>query len=103
MRTAMRKVTGGALASVAALTMLGGCVYRERTVPAATVPVVTSPAASPTTVVIPPATQTQTRVTYAEGAYELRGAGTATSPYYWVWIPRGVEALVLPPPPPLPR
>lgn len=27
--------------------------------------------------------------TYPEGQYELRGDGTANSPYYWVWIPIG--------------
>ncbi len=36
--------------------------------------------------------------TYPEGRYELRGEGTATSPYYWVWIPTGVQAVAAPPP-----
>ncbi len=38
--------------------------------------------------------------TSPEGRYELRGDGTASSPYYWVWIPTGVQAV--PAPPPLP-
>jgi methyl coenzyme M reductase subunit C len=69
---------------------LGGCVYRERTVPAA------SPA---TTVVVAPAPGDRV-VTYPEGRYELRGDGTTASPYFWVWIPAGATP---PNPPPLPR
>jgi hypothetical protein len=69
---------------------LGGCVYRERTVPAA------SP---PTTVVVAP-TATDRVVTYPEGRYELRGDGTASAPYYWVWIPAGSTP---PNPPPVPH
>lgn len=92
MSTAKRAIAAGMIA-MAALTMLSGCVYRE--------PVM--PAASPMTVVIP-ATSTATRVTYPEGVYELRGNGSPAYPYYWVWVPRGVQApmLLLPPPPPLP-
>ena len=90
------------LVAASALTVLGGCAYHEpRTVPAATVPIATVPAASPTTVVIPPASS-PTRVQYPDGAYELRGYGTVSSPYYWVWVPNGVQAPMLPPPPPLP-
>jgi hypothetical protein len=37
---------------------------------------------------------------YPEGRYELQGNGTASSPYYWVWIPAGARSV--PPPPPLP-
>jgi hypothetical protein len=70
--------------------LLGGCVYRERTVPAA------SPA---TTVVVAP-TATERVVSYPEGRYELRGDGSTTTPYYWVWIPAGATP---PNPPPLPR
>jgi len=36
-----------------------------------------------------PATQT---VTYQGGQYRLYGSGTATSPFYWVWVPSGVTA-----------
>jgi hypothetical protein len=76
--------------AVAGPTVLGGCVYRTETVPA--------PAASPTTVVVSPPTS---RVyTFPEGRYELRGDGTPTSPYVWVWIPTGANP---PNPPPLPR
>jgi hypothetical protein len=88
--------------TTAAAAALAGCASSPpRTVPAATVPIGV-PAASPaTTVVIPPA-GTPTRVTYPEGAYELRGSGTPGSPYYWVWVPHGTQAPLLPPPPPLP-
>ena len=67
---------------------MGGCVYREKAVPAA------SPA---TTVVVAPSA-TDRVVVYPEGRYELRGDGTATSPYYWVWVPAG--SMPTPPPPP---
>lgn len=67
---------------------LGGCVYRERAVPAA------SP---PTRVVVAP-TASERVVTYPEGRYELHGDGTASAPYYWVWIPAGAT----PPNPPVP-
>jgi hypothetical protein len=53
--------------------------------------------AAPTVVVTEPA---QRVVTYPEGRYELAGAGTAQSPYYWVWVPTGATP---PPPPPFPR
>ncbi len=71
--------------------LLGGCIYRheEKVVPAA------SPA---TTVVVTPGSDRV--VTYREGRWELRGNGTASSPYYWVWIPTGSTP---PNPPPLPR
>jgi hypothetical protein len=39
--------------------------------------------------------------TYPGGRYELRGDGTASSPYSWVWIPASAPlAAALPPPPP---
>jgi hypothetical protein len=69
---------------------LGGCIYREKAVPAA------SPA---TTVVVAPSA-TDRVVTYPEGRYELRGDGTMSSPYYWVWIPSGTVSVPNPPPPP---
>jgi hypothetical protein len=72
---------------------LSGCVYRHETVPAAT--------PSTTVVVSPPASQ---RVyTFPEGRYELRGNGSAASPYVWVWIPTGAIPPPVPPLPPLPR
>ena len=105
----MNRATKGLLLVLGATTMIAGCTYREPvTVPAATtVPGTTYPyypASSPaTTIVVPPAATTpQQRVIYAEGAYELHGTGTVGSPYYWVWVPRGVAGTVLPPPPPLP-
>jgi hypothetical protein len=36
-------------------------------------------------------------VAYPDGRYELYGAGTTTSPYYWVWIPNDTT----PPAPPV--
>jgi hypothetical protein len=38
--------------------------------------------------------------TYPEGRYELRGDGTASAPYSWVWIPAGAQLVAGPPPPP---
>jgi hypothetical protein len=38
--------------------------------------------------------------TFPEGRYELVGEGSREAPYYWVWLPTGVNT---PPPPPLPR
>ena len=71
--------------------VMGGCIYREKVVPAA----------SPSTAVVVAPSATDRVVTYPEGRYELRGDGTATSPYYWVWIPAGATSV--PTPPPLPR
>lgn len=78
------------LATLATATALGGCVYRRETA---------VPAASPTTVVVTQPSA-QRVVTYPEGRYELRGDGSAASPYFWVWIPTGAAP---PNPPPLPR
>ena len=102
MSTVKRSITASVVATAAA-AVLGGCTtYQEpRTYPAASGPVMV-PSASPTTVVVPPAS-TPNRVAYPQGAYELRGHGTPGSPYYWVWIPAGVQAPMIPPPPPLPR
>jgi hypothetical protein len=86
MRTRLLATSLLALSGAAAL---GGCVYREKAVPAA----------SPPTVVVSPA-PTSRVVTYPEGRYELYGSGTAASPYYWVWIPSGVTSVPNPPPPP---
>src|SRR5438105_4913195 len=98
----MKRTIAVSVMATTAIAGLGGCAYHEpRTVPAAAVPVVV-PSASPTTIVIPPA-NTPTRVNYPQGTYELRGYGTSMSPYYWVWIPAGAQAPMLPPPPPLPR
>ena len=86
-QASIRRIVGWAMTGAAAVALLGGCAYRKETM---------VPAASPATVVV---TQPERVVTYSEGRYELRGDGTASSPYYWVWIPRGVVA---PNPPPLP-
>lgn len=88
-RTSITPVAALTLTVLATGTLVGGCVYRRETVPAA----------APTTVIVAPAASDRV-VTYPEGRYELRGAGTAQSPYVWVWIPTGATA---PTPPPLPR
>ena len=56
---------------------------------------VTTPAASPTSAT------PQRLYAYPEGTYELRGVGTTSSPYYWVWTPR-VAGTPPPTPPALP-
>ena len=98
----MKRTIAASVVATTAAGLLTACTtYREPvTVPAASTPVMV-PSASPTTVVIPPSS-TPTRVTYPQGAYELRGTGTPGNPYFWVWIPHGTQAPLLPPPPPLP-
>ena len=97
----MKRTIAVSVVATSAVAILGGCTYHEpRTVPAATVPVMV-PSASPTTIVVPP-TSTPTRVAYPDGAYELRGLGSPGNPYYWVWVPYGVQAPMIPAPPPLP-
>jgi len=72
---------------------LSGCVYKEKE------RVATTPAPSAVVVAQPG----QRVYAYREGRYELHGDGTATSPYYWVWIPAGSQAVPPPPLPPVPR
>jgi hypothetical protein len=43
---------------------------------------------------------TQRVYTYPEGRYELKGDGSTRQPYYWVWIPAGVQSVPPAPPPP---
>jgi hypothetical protein len=85
------RVLATSLLALSGAMIMGGCVYREKTVPAA------SPA---TTVVVAPSANDRV-VRYPEGRYELRGDGTTGAPYYWVWIPSGTTSV--PNPPPLPR
>ena len=80
-----------AFLGVGAAAVLGGCVTAQEPVPAA----------SASTVVVSSSSPVQRVYTYPQGRYELRGGGTAASPYYLVWIPAGVT--VVPPAPPLPR
>ncbi|HXH83568.1 MAG TPA: hypothetical protein VNN07_11675 [Candidatus Tectomicrobia bacterium] len=82
------------LVALAGAVLLGGCVYREKVVAA-------PPAASPPTTVTV-AGPAERVVTYPEGRWELRGEGTAASPYYWVWIPEGAAPPALPPVPKTP-
>lgn len=81
------------LLALSGAAALGGCVYRERVV---------QPAASPATTVVVAAPNDRV-VTYPEGRYELRGDGTTSSPYYWVWIPNGSNPVNAPPPPARPQ
>jgi len=60
-------------------------------------PVGHSEAQTPRVAVVYPG---QSAYTYPNGRYELRGDGTASSPYYWAWIPAGAESVAGPPPPP---
>jgi hypothetical protein len=53
---------------------------------------------APAQVVVQPAVPART-VMAGGGQYTLYGNGT-TAPYYWVWVPAGINA---PPPPPLAR
>lgn len=53
---------------------------------------------TPATIVVQPAVPART-VVAGSGQYTLYGNGT-TTPYYWVWVPAGINA---PPPPPLTR
>ncbi len=72
---------------------LAGCFYSRE---------VTKEQPTPSSVVVAPQS-VQHVYSYPEGRYELHGDGTASSPYYWVWVPSGVTTVPLPPPlPPLP-
>lgn len=108
----------GLVASVAiAAAAVGGCAYHEpervATVPPAPVitqpvvvaqPMVVSPSPvvsvspAPVTVVQAPVAvaSTQRVVTYPEGRWQLYGAGTTTSPFYWAWMPAGTAPPVPP-------
>ena len=86
------RVLATSLLALSSVVAMGGCIYREKVVPAA----------SPSTVIVTPSAADRI-VTYPEGRYELRGDGTVNSPYYWVWIPAGAVSTSIPNPPPLPR
>ena len=74
---------------------LAGCFYSDKETKETV-----RPAPSSAVVVSPPMERVYT---YSDGRYELHGDGTAKSPYYWVWIPTGVQVAHTPPPlPPLP-
>ena len=89
MRQTTTRLVALGLTTLVTGAMLGGCVYRRETV---------VPAAAPATVIVTPSSAAAQRVvTYPEGRYELRGDGSTTNPYVWVWIPSGA---VPPSPPP---
>ncbi len=85
----MQKITRWLALSVVLAGGLSGCYYHERE------RVSTTPPASNTVVVAqPPAQQPRQRVyTYPQGRYELQGSGSTNDPYYWVWIPNGVQSV----------
>jgi hypothetical protein len=94
MREEKRMQYGTRSLALSAILVLGlggltGCVYHDRE------RVATTPPATSTVVVAqPPARQAMQRVyTYPEGRYELQGTGTSGDPYYWVWIPNGVQSV----------
>jgi hypothetical protein len=87
------RVLATSLLVLSSVVAMGGCIYREKVVPAA----------SPSTAVVVTPSATDRVVTYPEGRYELRGEGTVNSPYYWVWIPAGTNVTTIPNPPALPR
>lgn len=93
MKILKRPVALGAMLFLAGTSGLAGCIYTSKKTEKV------SPA--PTTVVV--AQPAQRVYTYPEGRYELHGDGSASSPYHWVWIPKGVQAVPPPPLPPLPR
>jgi hypothetical protein len=93
--------------SVAGL-LLSGCAGSE--VQTSVVPppgppsavVVTQPAPAPVVVAAPPAPVVARQVVVSPapgGQWELRGAGTTTSPHYWVWVPSGATIVTTMPPP----
>jgi len=109
------KVVRAVLIAPALLAILGGCVYRSKTVEKTTPsPVVMTPApqqpvavpAPPPVATVPPATVPPAsvpavpsdRVVYPQGRWQLFGDGRAT-PYYWVWIPAGSTLTMTPAPP----
>jgi hypothetical protein len=72
-------------------------------VPASAPATVAAPPPAPAVVAVPSGavvTPTDRVREYPGGQYQLKGDGTAASPYYWVWVPAGSTP---PPPPPLPR
>jgi len=83
-----------ALSLGAALIASGGCAYEsERTAQAPTAVVGTS-----TPVVVTQTSATPRVVTYRDGRWELRGDGSTSSPYYWVWVPTGGVTVAATPP-----
>jgi hypothetical protein len=75
-----------------------GAPYYWVWIPTGSVPASIPPLPTvPTAAVTAPADRLRT---FPEGRYELVGEGSREAPYYWVWLPTGVNT---PPPPPLPR
>jgi hypothetical protein len=74
----VHQLLGIGLAATLAASLTVGCASQE-----------TRPAPG-AVVVVPPAERV---VTHPGGRYELRGEGTAKSPYYWAWVPTGPPAV----------
>jgi hypothetical protein len=89
----MSRALAASMLTLSAAGVLSGCASSERAVPVS---------AAPATVVISPSAGERV-VQYPEGRYELRGDGSARSPYYWVWIPAGATPPNPPPPPRRPQ
>jgi hypothetical protein len=115
--TSMNHKVGIALCAAAAVGILGGCAGSEVQTTTAPPPrpavVVAQPAPTAPVVVAPPAPSAPVVVTQpapvssravlvspgAGGHWEMRGAGTPSSPYFWVWVPMGTTIMTMAPPP----
>jgi len=103
----MNHTTGLAAGVVAAAVILAGCAGSEVQTSSAPPPrpaVVVAPPAptAPVIVAQPPAPVSARAVLVSPatgGHWEMRGAGTPTSPYYWVWVPSGATIVTTAPPP----
>ena len=84
----------GMLLLVAGTTGLAGCFYSSKETTEEPVP--------RSFIVTTPQQPVQRVYTYPDGRYELRGDGTVGNPYYWVWIPSGVQSVPASPPLPAP-
>jgi len=92
MRPFKYKIVIGTTLLLASTLGSAGCFYSSKE---------TEKVAQPAVVVQSP---TQRVYTFPEGRYELQGDGTERKPYYWVWIPAGVQSVPpAPPPPPMPQ
>jgi hypothetical protein len=115
--TSMNHKTGLAAGVAVAASMLAGCAGSEVqttsappprpavvvTEPAPSAPtVVTQPAPSAPVVVTQPAAPVSSRAVFVSpgtgGHWEMRGAGTPSSPYFWVWVPTGATIMTTAPP-----
>jgi hypothetical protein len=85
MHQAIRQSTRILVPASLAAALLGGCAWQDPY--------------PPTTGAVLGGSSSSRTVEYPAGRYQLYGAGTSSSPYYWVWVPAGSNP---PTPPPLP-